>query len=115
MRVLWIDDEVPFLRVQQRMLRAHHDVWTATSAGEAFAILAVERFDVILCDVNLPGMSGPLFFEKLSALDKARIIFVTGGSSKDMSFLAAHPTLLKPFRTEQLLAAMKGVVESAAA
>jgi hypothetical protein len=36
------------------MLGAHHSVRTVTTAGEVFAVLAVERFDVILCDVNLP-------------------------------------------------------------
>lgn len=112
MRVLWIDDDAAFLRAHQRMLRAHHDVRAVTTAGEAFAVLAVERFDVILCDVNLPGMSGPLFFEKLSPLHATRTIFVTGGSCDNMKFLAKHPTLLKPFTAEELLAAMNKVVNT---
>jgi len=81
--------------------------------GRRFAVLAVERFDVILCDVNLPGMSGPLFFEKLSPLHATRTIFVTGGSCDNMKFLAEHPLLLKPFTAEELLAAMKKVVDTA--
>jgi CheY-like chemotaxis protein len=115
MRVLWIDDNVPFLRVQQRMLRARHEVRTATTAGEAFAILASERFDVILCDVNLPGMSGPVFFEKLSPLDAARVIFVTGGTCEDADFLEAHHALFKPFTQRELQMAMNGIIAATAA
>jgi CheY-like chemotaxis protein len=115
MRVLWIDDDRDFLRVHQRMLRSLHDVRTATTSGEAFAILAVEKFDVILCDVNLPGMSGPAFVERLSPLDAARVIFVTGGgTSEDAGFLKEHHTLLKPFTQRELEAAMIDVAANAA-
>jgi DNA-binding response OmpR family regulator len=110
MRVLWIDDESAFLRIQARILRAYHDVRTVMTAGEAFAVLAVEKFDVILCDVNLPGMSGPVFFEKLSFAERAQIIFVTGGSSgENVRFLAEHRTLMKPFSREELLAAISQI------
>lgn len=59
MKLLFIDDEEDLLRVMHRALEPHHDVVSATTAEEGIQRLERgEAFDAILCDQNLPLMSG---------------------------------------------------------
>ncbi|HEU4629069.1 MAG TPA: HD domain-containing phosphohydrolase [Gemmatimonadaceae bacterium] len=58
-RVLIIDDEETIRLALAKFLRARgYDVRTAGSAADGLAVLAEERFEVVLCDVRMPGMSG---------------------------------------------------------
>jgi CheY-like chemotaxis protein/biopolymer transport protein ExbD len=57
-RVLVIDDELPVASMLSRVLADQHDVHLATSAREALELLSRQDFDVILCDLLMPGMSG---------------------------------------------------------
>jgi DNA-binding response OmpR family regulator len=100
MRILVVDDEEMLRRLIARRLELHdHEVTVAESASEAFLCLAQETFDVILCDVHLQGMDGPIFLNRLSGLDAARVVLMTG----DPSFEGEN-VLYKPFTIEQLFA-----------
>ena len=58
-RVLVVDDEQMLCNAIERILGADHDVTTVTSAREALSRLgAGERFDLILCDLMMPEMTG---------------------------------------------------------
>ncbi len=60
-RVLFVDDESRVLDGLRRMLYPHRNAWHmafANSGAEALELLARERFDVIVSDVRMPGMSG---------------------------------------------------------
>jgi CheY-like chemotaxis protein len=109
-RVLLIDDEPLFLRMLDRTLALDHYVESYTSAREALAAVARERFDVILCDINMPEMDGPTFFanvELLSPDDARRIVFMTGDrmAPHTAAFVARVPNFFldKPFELEDLL------------
>lgn len=98
MRILVIDDEKLLLDlVERRLALKSHEVTTAESASEAFLCLAKDRFDVILCDVHLPGMDGEKFVARLSPLHASRVVMMTA----DDSFPGAD-TLRKPFTIERL-------------
>jgi CheY-like chemotaxis protein len=81
--VLIVDDEPLVARSLQRLLRKC-DTRVAGSGKEAIErIEAGEKFDWILCDLMMPGMSGMDVYAKLSQdhPDLAtRIVFVTGGA-----------------------------------
>ncbi|MBI2377941.1 MAG: PAS domain S-box protein [Deltaproteobacteria bacterium] len=105
-RVLIIDDEVGLTRALRRVLEADYEVETASSAEDAMAILASDRdYDVILCDVSMPTVTGIELFEQAAALDPelgSRVVFMTGGpTSQDVhDFLATKMkgrVLAKPF------------------
>jgi CheY-like chemotaxis protein len=108
MRVLVIDDEKLIRRAVQRLLWRTHEVVTVESASEALYLLASETFDAILCDVNLAGMNGDELLSRLSPLDAARVVFMTGGDlAHDRSFLAGHALLMKPFSFDTLVTALE--------
>ncbi|MBZ0271900.1 PAS domain S-box protein [bacterium] len=115
-RVCVIDDEPSICVLLRRALAEEHEVVTANEAGEALArIRGGEVFDVILCDLLMPQMTGMEFHDELRRLDPlqaARIVFLTGGAFTPAarSFLEAmpHPHIEKPFDPRQILALVNG-------
>jgi len=83
-RVLVVDDEPLVSRALARMLDAEGEVVEANRAREALdRIRSGERFDVILCDLMMPDLSGMELHAAIRALDPAladRMVFVTGGA-----------------------------------
>ena len=112
MRILVIDDERAILRVIERLLSrsGEHEIMTAESASDAFFLLANFRgtFGVILCDVHMAGMDGPEFLARLSPLDAARVVFMTGGLHRegDEERLAGRRIVMKPIDAAKLEAAI---------
>lgn len=111
-RVLVVDDEPLITNAIGRSLALEHDVVLAAAAGEALSrVLSGERFDVILCDLMMPQMTGMDLHAALEthAPDQAaRMVFLSGGAFTPAahSFLDAVPNqrFEKPFDTRQLLA-----------
>jgi two-component system, NtrC family, sensor kinase len=107
-RILVVDDEPLMLRAFERAL-SDHEVVTATDGRAALALCMSEPFDVILCDIMMPGVNGRDFFEMLKQTQpgaEARIVFVTGGILVDevREFLTSVPNecLEKPFASAAL-------------
>ena len=110
--VLVIDDEAPVAAMIRRLLRADHDVTAVSSAHDALArIESGERFDVVLCDLMMPQMTGMEFHARLLEVAPEvarRVVFLTGGAftSKARAFLDAVPNerIEKPFERAHLRA-----------
>jgi PAS domain S-box-containing protein len=117
-RLLVIDDELDICEAMQEAMAPFHDVVTTTSAHQALALLrAGQRFDMILCDVRMPSMTGIDFSAQLGTEDPAQashVVLMTGGSTRRPGDPpAALPTLLleKPFRIEQVLLLMRQAMQ----
>jgi two-component system cell cycle sensor histidine kinase/response regulator CckA len=110
-RLLVIDDEPLIGRVLELSLKPQCEVISVQSAEAGLALIESGRvYDVILCDLSMPRMSGQDFYERLCELrpDLARqVILMTGGAcdERGASFVKqmAGRCLIKPFSTEQLL------------
>jgi PAS domain S-box-containing protein len=115
-RLLVVDDEPTVRETLARVLEDHgYEVRTAGDGGAALEQVRRHPFDLILCDMRMPGISGPAFYEQVLSHDPAlarRILFSTGDvvSPATRDFLDHHdvPVLAKPFTVELLL----GEVES---
>ncbi|MFK7986452.1 MAG: ATP-binding protein [Sandaracinaceae bacterium] len=80
-RVLVVDDDRAVLRALKRLLR-DHDVDLAISGAEALGQLREREYDMILCDMMMPGMSGDALFAAVQReLPRAapRFVFMSGG------------------------------------
>jgi CheY-like chemotaxis protein len=114
-RVLLVDDEPLLITSLLRLLGAEHEVVAASTAAEALALLlAGERFDVVLCDVRMPGMNGLELYERLreTAPDVTeRIVFFTGAAfASDVSAFferVDNELLEKPFDPPELRALVR--------
>jgi CheY-like chemotaxis protein len=108
-RVLVVDDDPLVGRSMARLLQGSHDVTVITSPAEAVKrIEAGERWDVVLCDLMMPELSGMDVEERLvrSAPDMVpRIVYLTGGAFTDKAraFLGGgRPYLEKPVEAPTL-------------
>jgi signal transduction histidine kinase len=109
-RILVIDDEEMICRVVTQLLGRRHEVVVAQDAQAALEVLERDRrFDVVLCDLIMPGTSGEDLFEVLAKRWpelQSRVIFMTGGAFADdvRGFVDAtqRPILYKPFTAAQL-------------
>jgi signal transduction histidine kinase len=82
-RVLLVDDEPLVRDLLARALGRTWDVTTVASGEEALRLLDEARFDAIVCDLMMPGMSGIEVAEAVWARDprlRQRMIFLTGGA-----------------------------------
>ena len=121
-RILIIDDESLVRRVLLGILKDHETV-VADSGISGRDILADDlAFDVILCDLMMPGLSGMDLFSWLQQRDPAaarRVVFITGGAftPKTREFLAAAhaPTFDKPFDVPRLQAEIAARIKAAQA
>ena len=107
-RLLLIDDEPLVLHVMQRMLRSF-DVCAMTDGADAVKRYQTGDFDLVLCDLMMPGFSGMDVHAAMTGLGPehvARMVFVTGGAytTEGAAFLATvtNPHLDKPFNSAQL-------------
>jgi PAS domain S-box-containing protein len=109
-RFLVVDDETLLARSIELQLQDEHDVEiVATGLGAVERVKREPGFDMILCDMMLPDISGMDVFEQIRAMNNGqheKFVFMTGGSftPRVFKFLREHgvPCLEKPFTAEQL-------------
>jgi CheY-like chemotaxis protein len=119
-RVLVVDDEPRMGKALERLLAPDHEVAVAGGAREALGLVERgETWDVVLCDLMMPGMSGMDLHAELARRAPAlagRLVFMTGGAytQEAQDFLARVPNrrLEKPFRPEALEAVLREVLEA---
>ncbi|MDP3937884.1 MAG: PAS domain S-box protein, partial [Deltaproteobacteria bacterium] len=104
-RVLVVDDDPALGASLKRGLAEFHDVDVVVGGDEAIALLRENpAFDVILCDVMMPGRSGGEVYETLRAEKPElaqRFVFMTGGAFTEKARLflerVDNPVIEKPF------------------
>jgi len=84
-RILLIEDNAVNRRLAQFLLKSQgYEVWEVTSAPEAFESLKEKRPDLILMDIQLPGMDGLTATKQLKADPTTRDIPVLAVTSYAM-------------------------------
>ena len=120
-RILVVDDEPQIRRVMRAALSATgYEVSDARSGEEAVEKLGDERFDLILLDVNLPGMSGMdacrVIRRETLVPDVPIIMLTVRNAEKDIVEAldaGADDYVVKPFGTPELLARIRAAMRRA--
>ena len=114
MRVLIVDDE-PLARARlDALLRECPDVDVVGSVGDgeaALAVLSQTQPDLLLLDINMPGMDGKALAARLANRARPQVVFCTAYEAHAVHAfdLGAVDYLLKPVRVERLRDALKRV------
>ena len=118
LRVLIIDDDTRVAKALGRLLMRHR-VELSDSGEDALSRLAEESFDVVICDLMMPGMSGLELFARLELEQPAlarRVLFTTGGAWSEQSreFISTHRrrVITKPFKRAHLNKTIDWVVRT---
>jgi PAS domain S-box-containing protein len=117
-RILLIDDEASVIDILVRLLqRKGYQVDSAFNGTAGLAALFKARYDLILCDMRMPEMSGPEFYRQVAAKDPElaqRILFTTGDTVnvETRQFLdeTKAPYLAKPFEMDDLMARVQQAI-----
>ncbi|MBI4957048.1 MAG: response regulator [Myxococcales bacterium] len=113
-RVLVVDDEPEVGETIERILGREHEVTTVGSGAAALALLAVRDFELVLCDVMMPEMTGVELCERLREVRPevaARVVLMSGGSfgeTREGVERAPNRRLEKPFDRDLLRAVVAG-------
>ncbi len=121
LRVLIVEDEPALALAVERAISGRHDTLVAPGGREALEVLTRDpAFDIVLCDLMMPGMSGRELYEEVCARSSdiaARFVFMTGGTPtagiRDFLASAQRPWLEKPFDTSALLLLLDRVASGA--
>ncbi|MDP5279198.1 response regulator [Sphingomonas sp. DG1-23] len=103
--VLLVEDNEEVGEFAEALLRElGHRVVRTRSGNEALEVARAARFDVVLSDVVMPGMSGLELAEALGAAQPELPVILTTGYSDEISRSGAggRPVLLKPYRLDTL-------------
>lgn len=123
MAILVVDDSKAMRMIVRRTLRQagiDNEVKEASSGIEALAMLQSGQFELILCDWNMPEMTGIEFIQKLRSEGREdKVGFVTSESSADARITAREAGALflisKPFTPEAFRSTVSPMLGSWAA
>ena len=118
--ILVVDDEQDLRSLVANVLTEYgYKVITASSAAKAIALL--EKMDaapdLLLTDVVMPGMSGPMLADQLLAkFAGARVLFMSGFDERQVVqryvVEKGFTLIIKPFQLHNLCAAVKKAIET---
>ncbi|QIM52013.1 response regulator [Hydrogenophaga crocea] len=112
-KVLCVDDEPALLRALRWQLSREFEVAVASDGAQALALLRGDRFDVILSDQRMPGMSGTEFLQQAKVLSPHSVRLLLTGYADFNAVVAAinegdvFRFISKPWDTQKLLQAVQ--------
>jgi len=117
-RILAVDDSAMIRQMMTNILHAAgYEVLLADDGNQALEMARHERLDLVISDVNMPGLDGISLVRELRQLEAYRLVpllLLTTESSteKKQQAKAAGATgwIVKPFNTERLLGAISKVL-----
>ena len=115
-RILLIEDDDTLREILVEALQDEgFDVWEADNGLTGFSLAQKIMLDLIICDVDMPGMNGFKVLDRLRqkpATSAIPFIFISGNSYLARDYANNQPNqanacLLKPFSFRELLVLVK--------
>lgn len=116
-KILIVDDEPALLQQLQEILDFHKvNAMIAESVQKGFELLEAEQFDLLICDIRLPTMSGLTFLETIRHKGNLTpVVFYSGFYEMDMlkqaMKIGAFDFIEKPISEKKLLEVIEGATE----
>lgn len=114
-KILLVDDEPVIRQMLTRLLTGEgYDVLPATNGSEALEFAAHADFDLVLLDLNMPGMDGWDTYEKLTSRKPLLpVVVITARPNQRFTALAAGIGALmeKPLDMQKLFSTIRGLLD----
>jgi DNA-binding NtrC family response regulator len=115
-KILVIDDERSIRNAIKEILEFEkYEVTLAADGIEGVAMIEQSEFDVILCDVKMPGKDGMEVLEDAMKLTEAPFIVISGHGTIELAVEAikkgAYDYIAKPLDLNRLLVALRNAME----
>lgn len=113
--ILIVDDDRDLSFITADTLESYgYEVMSAADPDEAFALLENVQFQLILLDINLPGMSGFKVCQELRRISKVPVIFASARTGEEDKIkgldIGGDDYLEKPYSLKELLARIKALI-----
>jgi CheY-like chemotaxis protein len=119
-RLLWVDDEIEFLRAHIMFMEEHgYVVEKATNGDDAIAMIKSSPYDLVLLDEQMAGKDGLSTLEEIKEYDQNIPVVMVTKSEEERLMEAAlgrniNGYLIKPVNPSQILSVCKGILHSRA-
>ncbi len=117
-RLLVVDDESNLrLVIQKELRRLGYEVETAADGEEAWQMLEEKDFDILLCDINMPRLTGIELLRRIRErrANPPEVVMLTGHATVETAIeamkLGAYDYLTKPYHITELSALVKKAAE----
>jgi DNA-binding response OmpR family regulator len=111
--ILWVDDEIDLLKAHIIYLQQKgYTVITATNGNDAIDLVTSERFDLVLLDENMPGLTGLQTLSRIKELRSSLpVVMITKSEEENIMDQAVGAKiddyLIKPVNPNQILLSIK--------
>jgi DNA-binding NtrC family response regulator len=105
--ILIVDDDAAIRGMLYDLLSEKYECNTASMAEEALQYLEVEKYDAILTDLAMPGLTGVELLKRVQQTDRETpVILISGKGSEqdpeDLIELGAFAYVTKPFSLDEI-------------
>src|ERR1043166_349118 len=114
--ILIVDDEDGIRGILEELLSARHECRAVSSAEEALSLLATEKFDLVLSDIRMSGMSGlEMIPYALKSAPDTVVMMISGEPTIESAIEAmrvgAFDYIRKPFDLQHVEAAVNSALD----
>ncbi|MCX7696135.1 MAG: sigma-54 dependent transcriptional regulator [Bacteroidales bacterium] len=114
--ILVIDDELPIRQALKEILTyENYEVEEAADGVSALQKIEQQTFDVILCDIKMPGMDGIELLTKIQELTDSPVIMISGHGTIETAVEAikkgAYDYIPKPPDLNRLLVSIRNALD----
>lgn len=115
-KILVVDDERAIRNTLKDILTYEkYEVDEAVNASEALEKIQTSVYDVILCDIKMPGMDGMELLDKIKEQSDAQVIMISGHGNIDTAVEAirkgAYDYISKPLDLNRLLVTLRNALD----
>lgn len=117
-KILIVDDQQASVRLLEQLLRGagYDSIATTMDSGEVCALHLVNRYDLILLDLQMPGMDGFQVMENLKEIETGGylpVLVLTAKAEHKLRALrsGARDFLSKPFELAEVLIRVRNMLE----
>jgi DNA-binding NtrC family response regulator len=114
--ILIVDDDDAILGMLYELLSEKYECNTASMAEEALQYLEVEKYDAIVTDIGMPGLTGVELLKRIQQQNCGTpVILISGKGSEqdpeDLIELGAFAYVTKPFNLDEIEQVVERAVE----